>query len=120
MNAPRLVSLPTRDESDQMTALIAENAQLTRAVEEYKRRETHLVRAISEMLDAPKLVSAAVVDKQWEVVMTDGTMWRLAKCARYTRDTTEYFEEWMPWKPVPGTRAAIRERLLDADAPRVA
>lgn len=93
-------------------------AQLTRAVDEYKRREKLYARAISEMAvgerDVQTIVSAGVVDKAWEVVMQSGDVWRREQKSAHTASETRYWNEWVAQTPIPGTRAAIRREAEDA------
>jgi hypothetical protein len=106
------MTAPAREPSprllvDTIEHLRKDNAALSRLVTEMKEREARLVRALSEMFQAPaqSVASAKYADGQWEVVMTTGAVWQRvraktepyaneAELARYREsigtDTDEY------------------------------
>jgi hypothetical protein len=102
-----------------MPDLALEVQRLTDVIAELKQREAYLVRGISELLGAPKLLSAAVVDGTLTAVLQSGEVWRREARSVHTRDVTQYFDEWVPSAPVPGTRAAVKQTLDDRLAERV-
>lgn len=113
------VRLALADMTDRVHSLIAEVAQLERAIEEYKTREAIYVRGCSELLNAPTLLNAHLVNGQWEAVYDTGEVWRRESFARSTRDATEYGEEWVPVAAVPTSRAACKQTMDDLLAARV-
>ena len=89
-----------------------EYARLEHVVAELKRREALYIRAISELLLAPTVVRADVVDGYWQAVMSNGERWRCIPVAK--RSQHEPSHEWvLTQAPVPTGRAGIREDLMN-------
>lgn len=107
--SPRLIA-------DTIERLRKDNAALSRLVTEYKERERKLVRALSEMFQAPaqSVASAKFKDGQWEVVMTTGHVWQRVERLIDTPTEHRYVEVWVPRPAVPGSRPAIMERVEDS------
>lgn len=112
-----LLSLPTRDDPDDMTdrlaTLISEKSALQALVNELKAREQRYVSCISQMLNTPatSVASAKFADGQWEVLMTTGAVWQRRERCISTETEHRYVDVWTEQEPIPGTRHAIANTL---------
>jgi hypothetical protein len=115
------MTAPAREPSprllvDTIEHLRKDNAALSRLVTEMKEREARLVRALSEMFQAPaqSVASAKYADGQWEVVMSTGAVWQRVERVIDTPTEHRYVECWVPRPSVPTSRPAIMERVQEA------
>lgn len=102
---------------DRVAQLAAQNRELLDQLDTMKRREKHYARAILEMIDTPatSVASAKYTNGQWEVVMTDGRVWRRVEKLISNEHEHRYHEQWISRPAVPGSRAAIAEALDDEE-----